>query len=132
MVADKAQLPDARSATMEALIGSILLGGVLASMALIVAGLAWSWSVSGTLGLDYQLGGTNLFASLAVDLAQIFVPESRGQALVSAGIAMLLLTPYLRVLASVFFFAFVQRNGKYTLFTGFVLAVLTYSLFLGA
>jgi hypothetical protein len=34
------------------------------------------------------------------------------------------------VLASLLFFAFAEHNWKYTLFTGFVLAVLTYSLFL--
>jgi uncharacterized membrane protein len=39
-------------------------------------------------------------------------------------------TPYVRVLASLFYFAVVARNWKYTLFTGFVLTVLTYSLFL--
>ena len=43
---------------------------------------------------------------------------------------MLLLTPLVRVLASLLFFALAERNWKYALFTGFVLAVLTYSLFL--
>ena len=38
--------------------------------------------------------------------------------------------PQVRVLASMLYFAFVERNGKYTLFTGFVFSVLTYSLFL--
>ncbi len=56
--------------------------------------------------------------------------EFRPRLLVSLGIAALLLTPYLRVLASLLFFAFVEHNWKYSLFTGFVLAVLTYSLFL--
>jgi uncharacterized membrane protein len=39
-------------------------------------------------------------------------------------------TPYLRVAASAVYFALVERNLKYTLFTLFVFAVLTYSLFL--
>jgi uncharacterized membrane protein len=46
------------------------------------------------------------------------------------GIGVLMLTPFVRVLASVFYFAFVEHNWKYTLFTAFVLSVLTYSLFL--
>ena len=50
--------------------------------------------------------------------------------LINLGIALLMLTPYVRVLASTFYFALAERNPKYTLFTGFVLAVLTYSLFL--
>ena len=43
---------------------------------------------------------------------------------------MLLLTPYVRVLASMLYFALVERNLKYSVFTAFVLLVLTYSLFL--
>jgi uncharacterized membrane protein len=43
-----------------------------------------------------------------------------------------MLTPYVRVLASMLYFVLVERNVKYGLFTGFVLAVLTYSLFAGA
>jgi uncharacterized membrane protein len=50
--------------------------------------------------------------------------------LISLGIAALMLTPYVRVLASLIFFAAVEHNGKYAAFTAFVLAVLTYSLFL--
>ena len=48
--------------------------------------------------------------------------------LVILGVAVLLFTPFLRVLASVVFFAAVERNWKYTVFTSFVLIVLTYSL----
>jgi len=47
----------------------------------------------------------------------------------NVGLAVLMLTPYARVLASVLYFALVERSAKYTIFTGFVLAVLTYSLF---
>ena len=56
--------------------------------------------------------------------------KSRPRLLVSLGIITLLLTPYVRVLASFVLFAFVERNAKYAVFTGFVLAVLSYSLFL--
>jgi uncharacterized membrane protein len=52
--------------------------------------------------------------------------ELRLAALISA----LVLTPYVRVLALPVLFAFVERNAKYAAFTGFVLAVLRYSLFL--
>ena len=39
-----------------------------------------------------------------------------------------MLTPYVRVLASMLYFMLVERNLKYGLFTAFVLAMLTYSL----
>jgi uncharacterized membrane protein len=51
-------------------------------------------------------------------------------AFVNGGIAALLLTPYLRVLASLLYFALIERNLKFVFFTGVVLAVLTHSLFL--
>jgi len=54
----------------------------------------------------------------------------RPRLFLNMGIAILMLTPFVRVLASVFYFAFAERNWKYTLFTGFVLSVLIYSLFL--
>ena len=41
-----------------------------------------------------------------------------------------MLTPYVRVLVSILYFAFSERNWKYALFTGFVFSVLTFSLFL--
>ena len=56
--------------------------------------------------------------------------DLRPRVMVNMGMAVLMLTPFVRVLASVFYFALVERNWKYTLFTGFVLGVLTYTLFL--
>jgi uncharacterized membrane protein len=49
---------------------------------------------------------------------------------VNIGIAVLMITLFLRVLVSMVYFFFVLRNWKYTLFTLFVLLVLTRSLFL--
>ncbi len=49
--------------------------------------------------------------------------------LIYFGIYMLLLTPYFRVLASTFYFAFVERSLKHTLFSVFVFTLLTYILF---
>jgi uncharacterized membrane protein len=117
-------------ATMDLVIGYVLLGGVVLSVVLVVAGLAWRWFNTGRLGMDYTLPSTNLFGFLVEEFRQVASAAFRPRLLVSLGIAALLLTPYVRVLASLIFFAFVERNWKYTMFTGFVLAVLTYSLFL--
>lgn len=54
----------------------------------------------------------------------------RPRVLINFGLAVLLLTPYVRVAASMLYVAVAERNWKYTAFTGFVFAVLTYSLFL--
>jgi uncharacterized membrane protein len=115
---------------MEVLVGYILLGGVLVSMALVVTGLAWGWAVTGRLGLDYSITGMNFFEFVLTDIRQAAAHATRPRLLVNLGIAALMLTPYIRVLASMLYFAFVERNVKYTLFTGFVFSVLTYSLFL--
>ncbi|HKZ83303.1 MAG TPA: DUF1634 domain-containing protein [Anaerolineae bacterium] len=115
---------------MEALVAYILLGGVLLSVALIVAGLVWHWITAGHLQLEYSIVGMNLFQFVLADIRQLAAGALRPRLLINMGMAALMLTPYLRVLASMLYFALVERNRKYTLFTGFVFSVLTYSLFL--
>lgn len=115
---------------MEILVSYILLGGVLLSIGLILAGLAWHWVLDGNLQIVYPIAGMNLFQFIASELLQAGSDLLRPRLLVSLGISVLLLTPFTRVLASVIYFALADRNLKYTLFTAFVLSVLTYSLFL--
>ena len=115
---------------MNTLVGYVLSGGVVLSVLLIVAGLVWHWISVGRSNVEYALPKMNLFQFVGAEFRDLFAGKVRPRLLVSLGIAALLLTPYLRVLVSLLFFAFVERNWKYSLFTGFVLAVLTYSLFL--
>jgi uncharacterized membrane protein len=122
--------PSGRPFDMEVVVGYILLVGVLVSMVLVAAGLIWHWAATGHLGLEYSVAGMNLFEFVRADIRQVAADAFRPRLLVNLGIAVLLLTPYARVFASMVYFAFVDRNGKYTAFTGFVFAVLTYSLFL--
>ena len=77
-----------------------------------------------------SIAGMNLFEFMLTDIQQAAADAVRPRLLVNLGIAALMLTPYVRVLASMLYFAFVEHNGKCTLFTGFVFSVLTYSLFL--
>jgi uncharacterized membrane protein len=115
---------------MEILIGYILLVGVLLSVALLAIGFIWRWERSGNLRFQHTIVGMNFFEFVLTSLRQMASHDLRPRVMVNMGIAVLMLTPFVRVLASVFYFALVQRNWKYTLFTGFVLSVLTYSLFL--
>ncbi len=115
---------------MELLIGYILLVGVLLSVALLAIGFIWRWERSGNLRFQHTIVGVNFFEFVLISLRQMGSHELRPRVMLNMGIAVLMLTPFVRVLASVFYFALVQRNWKYTLFTGFVLGVLTYSLFL--
>jgi uncharacterized membrane protein len=123
--------PDVPSAArMETLVGYILLIGVIATVILLSSGLLWHWLTTGSLRLDYTIAGMNLFEFVAAELGQVADGMIRPRLLVSLGIVVLLLTPYLRVAASFLYFALIAHDGKYAVFTGIVWSVLTYSLFL--
>ncbi len=125
-----AKVRPTHEAAMDLIVGYVLLVGVVLSVVLVVMGLAWHWVVTGRLGVDYTISKMNLIEFVIADVRQVVLGPFRPRLLVSLGIATLLLTPYVRVLASMVFFALVEHNWKYSAFTGFVLAVLTYSLFL--
>jgi len=115
---------------MESLVGYILLIGVLLSVALLMVGFIWRWVRVGNLRFEHSIDGMNFFEFIHSTLRQITSQAFRPRLFLNMGIAVLMLTPFVRVLASVFYFALAEHNWKYTLFTGFVLGVLTYSLFL--
>ena len=125
---DKARSDD--HVDMESLVGYILLTGVLLSVVLLMVGFIWRWVRVGSLRFEHSIVGMNFFEFILSTLRQIASQAFRPRLFLNMGIGVLMLTPFVRVLASVFYFAFVEHNWKYTLFTGFVLSVLTYSLFL--
>ena len=115
---------------MDILVGYILFIGVLLSGLLIIAGTLWNWLLTHSLTTQFRISGENYFGFLTSSLHQAVTGPIQPHLLISLGIATLMFTPYLRVAASVVYFALVARNLKYTLFTLFVFTVLTYSLFL--
>lgn len=115
---------------MDTLVGYILLDGVVLSMSLVLIGLAWRYLITGRMWFDYEIVGMNLFQFVVSEVRMAALGQIRPRLLVSLGIAVLMLTPYLRVVASMVYFMVVAKNWKYTLFTSIVLIVLTYSLFL--
>ena len=115
---------------MDVLVGRILQAGVLLSLALIAAGMAWFWLRTDRLGLSYHLAGMNLFEFVVREVGEVAHGAVRPRLLVNLGITILMLTPLARVMASVVYFAVYMKDWKYTVFTSFVLAVLTFSLFL--
>jgi len=115
---------------MDALVGYTLLGGLMLSLVLIIAGLIWHWLLTGSLTAEYVIKGMNLSGFLAQVVFQMVSGKIGPKTVLNLGICFLLLTPFVRVLVSVFYFAIEEHNWKYTTFTGIVLTVLTYSLFL--
>jgi uncharacterized membrane protein len=121
---------ETRQFEMDALVGSILQNGILLSLGLIIIGLVWRWFITGSLVVDYQIAGMNLFEFVTEEVRLAMHGAIRPHLLINLGIAVLMLTPFIRVAASVVYFMGVLRNWKYTVFTAIVLTVLTYSLFL--
>ncbi len=115
---------------MESLVGTILLTGILLSVALLAVSFVWRWMKVGNLRFEHSIVGMNFFEFISSTLGQMASRAFRPRLFLNMGIGVLMLTPFVRVLASVFYFAFAEHNWKYTLFTAFVLGVLTYSLFL--
>ena len=122
--------PAAHGFDMEILVGYVLLCGVVLSMTLIASGLLWRWALTGHLGADYAIAGRDLFGFAAHEIHGVASDDLRPRRLINLGFLCLMLTPYVRVLASMLYFAVAARNWKYTVFTGIVFMVLTYSLFL--
>lgn len=120
----------ARQFEMDTVVGVVLRDGVLLSLGLIVIGLIWRWLRTGGMALDYQIAGTNLFEFVTGEVRLAVQGSVRPRLLINLGIAVLMLTPFIRVAVSMVYFMGVLRNWKYTCFTAIVLIVLTYSLFL--
>ena len=113
---------------IETVVGGILIVGLSASIACIVAGLAWYRAVNGSFRLEYALPATGVGQFLVVDARTITSLHAGPRRLVDLGIGILMLTPYVRVLASMACFL-AARNWKYAGFTATVLVTLTYALF---
>ena len=111
-----------RQLEMDALLSYILLYGVVISLALVTISLIWKWLATGQVGFVYELAGMNLYQFATTQIRTTLAGQIRPELLMNLGIAVLMLTPFMRVIASLVFFAAVSKNWKYVL--------LTYSLFL--
>lgn len=115
---------------LEVLVSSILIGGVIISIILILIGITWHYLTTSTLTLAYNLPKQNFFNLSVATLRHAFIIGFKPDTSITLGIIVLMLTPYVRILSSVIYFAFREKNIKYTIFTTFVFSALSYSLFL--
>ncbi len=115
---------------LEKAISYLLISGVTVSLILEVVGIVLFYHAHGRLAFSESkavfIHGANYF-TFFLGLFQAGPAEERGIYLMTLGIAILILTPYLRVVVSVVYFAW-DRNMKYVLITLFVLILLTLSL----
>ena len=116
---------------LETTISYLLIVGVVLSLALEIAGIAIFYKSHGNLDILLQdkamfIQGRDFFSFLY----QIFAREpaqNTGIFLMTLGVAALILTPFVRVIASAMYFAW-KRDTRYVLITAFVIIALTISL----
>ena len=111
-------------------ISYLLIAGVIISLLLEITGVIFLYISNGSLAISHDPGvyikGSNFFTFI---VRQFGADSAQGTAVrfMTAGIVVLILTPYLRLIASVFYFAW-EKNYKYVVITLFVLVVVTLSL----
>jgi uncharacterized membrane protein len=119
---------------VELAISGILRGGVLVSLLIVVAGLVLSFMhhpeyLHSSEGMTTATSPTrhtiHTFGELVSGLR-----EWRGEAVIAAGLLLLILTPVLRVAVSIVGFVF-ERDWKFVMITSFVLLMLVLSFVLG-
>lgn len=111
----------------ELVISFVLRGGVLLSAGIILVGV-----------IAYYVRYGSAASRLAADrvfphtVSSVFAGLAQGSplAIIALGLLVLLATPVLRVLVSIFAFA-VERDWRYTVITTIVLVILLVSFFLG-
>jgi uncharacterized membrane protein len=116
---------------LEVGISYILVIGVIASVVVESIGIAGYYHLNGNLDIIFAPGlalkGTDFFSYTGAAV-QAFVKGSWTPFhILGLGMVLLMITPYMRVVASVVYFGW-ARNLKYLLITIFVLVVLTASL----
>ena len=116
---------------MEDLLAALLRWGMLLSFGLVLTGLVLRMAFTHQLGLEEPLQGTNVFHLLLRDVSRAGSHRVCPSLLIRLGVSTLLLTPFVRVAASCYYFACVERNRTHTLLTLLTLLTLGYIIFLG-
>lgn len=115
---------------LETAISYLLIVGVIASLVLELAGIALLYHSYGNLAISQDpslfIRGRDFFSFIYEQFTGSH-PAGAGIFLMTAGIIVLILTPYIRLVASVVYFA-IEKNTRYVVITLFVLIVVTLSL----
>jgi uncharacterized membrane protein len=115
---------------LEAIIGYLLIIGVVSSVILEVIGLTLFYGTYGNLQISenptFKITGQNFFSFIIQQFGHLFGMQN-ALVFMTLGLIILLLTPYIRAITSVIYFGW-EKNRKYILITLFVLIVLTASL----
>jgi uncharacterized membrane protein len=117
---------------LELIISRLLIAGVITSLVLEATGMALFYRSYGNLNISHAaamfIQGHDFFSFIGT----LFSGGPRGETplfLMTLGVIVLMLTPLVRVISAVVYFA-AKRNLKYVVITVVVLAALTVSLIL--
>jgi uncharacterized membrane protein len=116
---------------LEKTISYILMLGVAVSVGVESIGILNYYYMNGNLEITFQpdlaLKGTNIFSYAETTIFRLLSGAWTPFSFLGLGVVILLMTPYLRVWASVLYFCLV-KNIKYVFITGIVLVILTASM----
>lgn len=120
--------------TMEIVISWILRAGVIISLSVVVVGTVISFAhhpnyVSSKAALERVTGNGAIFPH-SLDEVWAGVTQTRGSAIVLAGLFLLIATPVMRVAVSIVAFA-IEKDWTFVVLTSVVLGLLILSFFLG-
>jgi len=125
-----ANVPVGKESRFEKTIGYLLIVGVIISLILETIGVAMLYAAYRQIEISQDtsvfIKGHDFFTFILQQIESKYTEKSPF-IVMTAGIIVLILTPYIRVIASVAHFAW-ERNWKYVLITLFVLVVVTLSL----
>jgi uncharacterized membrane protein len=123
------QKPEDKS-KLENSISYLLISGVLLSLTLLITGMVLFWQKQGSVAISQDpavyVHGHDFFSFIYQEVTNGGLNGLPLQ-LITLGVVVLLLTPYVRVILSVIYFAR-ERNLKYVFITIIVLIILTISL----
>jgi uncharacterized membrane protein len=125
---------DRRVHLVETIISYVLRIGVTTSLAVVILGCVVGLARHPAFllspdALQELTGKSAVFPHSLTDVAT-GVREMRGQAVIAAGLLLLILTPVMRVAVSIFAFIY-QKDRVFTLITTVVLIILLFSFVLG-
>ena len=130
-------LPDAgpdHVRKVELVISTLLREGVITSLAIVVVGLVLSFvhhpAYLSSHSQLKQITTPGRFVPHSIGEVVSGVVQLKGEAIIALGLLLLIATPVLRVAVSIVVFL-IERDWIFVALTGFVLAMLIFSFFLG-
>lgn len=115
---------------LEATLSYVLLYGVVASLIVTTIGVLYFFAEYRTLNISRLVHVANFAAFVSDSFTAAFSGHLTAYTIISVGVVILMLTPYIRVLSSWIYFLIKEKDVKYTLITLWVLVILTISLYL--